>query len=320
MHRDRLDELKNRIGLLDYLSRYDWQPCRRSSGGQVAGLCPLHTETRPSFWIHTRKNLFYCHGCGRGGDLIRLVQLYHHLTFPEAIAHLRRHTTTSLLDDAIAFYRAQLHRPEAIAYLDQRGLHDPATLATLGIGYAPGACLAAHLLDLGYAPDQLRQAGLINPEGRDTLYRRMVFPHGATLYGRSIDPLCRAPHRFLHTGKGGLFGWPWHPSAPQVILVEGFFDVAALWQAGFVHATCGGGTHLNSTQFQQLITGKRTVRIALDADAAGQQAALSLSTRLHQAGQQARRILLPQSHDPASYFAAGASADDFRTLIEQALP
>jgi len=124
----------------------------------------------------------------------------------------------------------------------------------------------------------------------------------------------------LRAGKGGLFRWPWLHSVPEIVLVEGFFDVAALWQAGFVHATCGGGTHWNSTQFQQLITGERAVWIAFDGDAAGQQAALTLSTRLHQAGQQARRILLPHAHDPASYFAAGASADDFRILIEQARP
>jgi DNA primase len=249
------------------------------------------------------------------------VQLYHGLSFPEAVAHLRRHTaTTTLLQDATAFYREQLRRHEAIAYLAQRGLHDPATLAALGIGYAPGACLAAHLRHLGYAPDQLRQAGLINAEGRDTLYRRIVFPHSDTLYGRSIDTHASAPHRFLRAGKGGLFRWSCLQTARDIILVEGFFDVAALWQAGFVQATCGGGTHLNPTQFQQLISGARTLWIAFDGDAAGQQAALRLSARLHQVGQPARRVLLPPAQDPASYFATGASPAQFHALLEGALP
>jgi DNA primase len=319
MDRYYLDEL-NRIGVLEYLSRYHWQPCRRGSGGQVAGLCPLHTETKPSFWIHTRKNLFYCHSCGRGGDLIRLVQLYHRLSFPQAVAHLRGHTASvGLLPDTMAFYRAQLRwRPEAMSYLAQRGLHHAETLHTLGVGYAPGACLCAHLRDLGYAPEHLRQSGLINAQGRDTLYRRIVFPYGDTLYGRSIDPDSCAPHRFLRAGKGGLFRWECLHSASEVILVEGFFDVAALWQAGLLNATCGGGTQLNHTQFQQLITGSRTIWIAFDGDAAGQQAAIRLSARLNQAGQQARRVLLPHAHDPASYFAAGASAEHFLARIEQA--
>jgi len=77
---------------------------------------------------------------------------------------------------------------------------------------------------------------------------------------------------------------------------------------------------LNRAQFQQLITGSRTVWIALDGDVAGQQAATSLSTKLHHAGQPARRVLLPHSQDPASYFAAGATAEQFRALVQEALP
>lgn len=320
MDRCSLDELKSRIGLVEYLRNYHWESCRRTAGGQVGGLCPLHTETQPSFWVHPRKNLFYCHGCGRGGDLIRLVELYHGLSFGQALAHLRRHTAgAGLLQDAIAFYRAQLPCwPEALAYLAQRGLHDPATIQAMRIGYAPGACLRAHLRSLGYEPEQIRQSGLINSQGRDTLYRRMVFPHGNNLYGRSVD--ASAPHRFLHTGKGGLYHWESLQTTAEIILVEGFFDVAALWQAGFPNATSGGGTHLNRTQLQQLTIAPRTIWIAFDGDAAGQQAAARLSVRLQEAGQLTRRILLPHSHDPASYFAAGARGVHFRALMEEALP
>ena len=49
---------------------------------EFVGLCPLHPETRPSFYVNARKNLFYCHGCGQGGDLIRFVELSLHLSFP----------------------------------------------------------------------------------------------------------------------------------------------------------------------------------------------------------------------------------------------
>jgi len=320
MQRHSLDELKNRIGVLAYLRNYNWEPCRQTAGGQVAGLCPLHREAKPSFWIHTRKNLFYCHGCGRGGDLIRLVELYHGLSFGQALAHLRQHTGGGgLLEDAVAFYRAQLPRcPEAMAYLAQRGLHAPETIQAMRIGYAPGACLRAHLRGLGYEVGAIRRSGLINAQGRDTLYRRIVFPYGDNLYGRNLD--ASAPHRFLRAGKGGLYHWESLQSASQIIVVEGFFDVAALWQAGFDNATCGGGTQLNRTQFQQLITGSRTIWIAFDGDAAGQHAAAILSAKLQQAGQLARRVLLPHFHDPASYFAAGAAADHFLDLMKQALP
>jgi DNA primase len=249
-----------------------------------------------------------------------LVELYHGMSFVQALGHLRQLTgSAGLLEDAIAFYSAQLRCwPEAMAYLARRGIYAPAIIEAMRIGYAPGACLRAHLRGLGYEPEQMQQTGLINPQGRDTLYRRIVFPFGDNLYGRSID--LSAPHRFLHTAKGGLYRWQSLQQAAEIILVEGLWDVAALWQAGFPNATCGGGAQLNYAQWQQLITGARTVWIALDGDAAGQQAAASLAAKLHHAGQPARRILLPPPHDPASYFACGATAEQFRALMQEALP
>jgi DNA primase len=319
--RRSLDELKQRIGLLAYLQNYlQWEPRRPTAGGQVAGLCPLHSETQPSFLIHPRKHLFYCHGCGQGGDLIRLVELFHGMTFTQALAHLRSLITgTSLWEDAIAYYRAQLLRsPEALAYLTLRGLHDPATFRALRIGYAPGACLRAHLQSRGYSLGQIRQSGLITPQGRDTLFHRIVFPFGDNLYGRSLDS--SATHRFLRLSKGGLYRWHCLHRAPEVLLVEGLFDLAALFQAGFSNVTSGGGARLNRSQFQQLITGSRTIWIVFDSDDAGQRAAAQLSLQLQQAGQMVRRVRLPYPHDPASYFASGADATQFQALMRAALP
>ena len=75
--------------------------------------------------MDTNKDLFYCYGCGRGGDVIRFAELYHQVKFPEALALLRqwRGVEHSLLHEAERFYRIQLHRhSEAFAYLYQRGI------------------------------------------------------------------------------------------------------------------------------------------------------------------------------------------------------
>ena len=71
-----VDALKQQIPLLDYLQSQDWKPVRRISRGRLMGLCPLHADHQPSFLVDPGKNLFYCYGCGRGGDLIRFVELY----------------------------------------------------------------------------------------------------------------------------------------------------------------------------------------------------------------------------------------------------
>ncbi len=90
MSRQVLDELKQQISLLDYLQAQDWRPARRLSRGRWMGLCPLHADHQPSFLVDPSRNLFYCYGCGRGGDVIRFAELYHQVRFPEALALLQQ--------------------------------------------------------------------------------------------------------------------------------------------------------------------------------------------------------------------------------------
>ena len=76
--------------------------------------------------------------------------------------------------------------------------------------------------------------------------RRVIFPcrqHGRVinLYGRSVGEAF--PHRLLARSKGGLFAWDSVSRFSTVILVEGLFDLAILWQAGFRNTTCAIGTH-----------------------------------------------------------------------------
>jgi DNA primase len=317
-----VDALKQQIPLLDYLQSQNWKPVRRISRGRLMGLCPLHTEQQPSFLVDPAKNLFYCYGCGRGGDLIRFVELYFAVGFRDAMTLLRSPNRESLLKDVVSFYQIQLHRhPEAVHYLRLRGIQQPQIIEELAIGYAPGRCLRPWLTTLGYSLSDLQQAGLANTAGYDTFSQRVVFPLEANLYGRSI---VNAPaHRFLPGAKGGLYAWGRVKQSPEVILVEGLFDLAALWQAGFRNATCAIGSHLNAQQFQQLCDGvSRTVYLAFDSDVngSGQQAALQLSRRLLKEGVTVLRVELPDGHDPNSFFARGGEGRQFQRLLEEAVP
>jgi DNA primase len=107
-----------------------------------------------------------------------------------------------------------------------------------------------------------------------------------------------------------------------VILVEGLFDYAVLWQADFRHITCSLGAHLNTYQFRQLCDRPRTVFLTFDVDVngSGQQASQQLAQRLRAQGITARRVLLPEGHDPNSFFVQGGDAAQFQALLEAALP
>ena len=138
---EKIEKLKRQIPLLDYLRRHNWSLHQVGSQQEFVGLCPLHTETRPSFYVNAAKNLFFCHGCGQGGDLIRFAQLYFDLSFPQAVARLRQElkpapaSESEVLQQAVAFYRTQFPRHgEALQYLHQRGLHDSDLIERLGIG------------------------------------------------------------------------------------------------------------------------------------------------------------------------------------------
>jgi DNA primase len=324
-----LERLKQRIPLLQYLQCHNWTARRAGNPQEFVGLCPLHRETRPSFYVNVCKNLFYCHGCGRGGDLIRFVQLFLNLTFCQSVAHLKQQLAPApaahLLKQTAAFYQMQLHRhPEAAEYLERRGLHDSALIEELGIGYAPGGNLRRHLATHGYPLELLLDMGLINHQGRDAFCRRVIFPcclHGqiVNLYGRSIG--AAYPHRLLPRSKGDLFAWESVSSFSTVILVEGLFDLAVLWQAGFRNTTCAIGTQLKPAQLAQLADQPdRSVYIVFDQDEnqAGQKASHQLALRLKDAGIRACIVQLPHGHDPNSYFVAGASAADFTARLQEA--
>ena len=106
MNRQVLDALKQQISLLEYLQAQDWQPARRLSRGRLMGLCPLHDDHQASFLVDPSKSLFYCYGCGRGGDVIRFAELYHQLKFPQAVALLRPwRGLLPILQEAAEFYR-----------------------------------------------------------------------------------------------------------------------------------------------------------------------------------------------------------------------
>ena len=285
MNRTALDELKQQIPLLEYLQAHGWKQARPIGFGRFLGLCPLHPDHKPSLLVDPRKNLFHCYGCRRGGDVIRFAELYHQVEFPQAVALLREwRGVAPLLHEVERFYRVQLHRHgEAVDYLHQRGIRSPELIEHMQIGYAPGGCLRACLMQLGYSLQTLHQAGLVTASGYDAYIRRVVFPLDGNLYGRSLSAAA-PPHRFLPGAKGGLYAWEEVRQCPEAILVEGLFDHAALWQAGFHNVTCAMGTQLNANQFRQLCDGMRTVYLAFDADAngSGQHATQALAHRLRE--------------------------------------
>jgi DNA primase len=137
---------------------------RPAGSGRLTGLCPFHDEKRPSFSVSPGSNLFYCFGCGEGGDVIGFVRRLDGLSFTEAVELLagrfnialtyegggsaanretgKRQRLAEATQAAAEFYAEQLATPDARIgrdFLSQRGF-DRAAAEHFGVGFAPGGC------------------------------------------------------------------------------------------------------------------------------------------------------------------------------------
>ncbi len=173
----------------------------RRAGARYTGRCPFHEERTPSFSVNAADKLYYCFGCGRGGDVISFVRETENLPFVEAVESLaerfrvsldyeesspqleagrqRRERLRTLLDQAASFYERHLWESAAGApvreYLAGRGLGD-AVCREFRLGLSPETGLARKAGEKGFSAEELRAAGLTNARGNDYFPPRLIFP------------------------------------------------------------------------------------------------------------------------------------------------
>jgi DNA primase len=197
-------------------------PLRRS-GAAWKGLCPFHGEKTPSFQVNGDKGVFHCFGCGVGGDVIKFIELYDKVTFPEAVRQLAarvgmtvpeaedskedadtqrdRDALLKVHEVAAAWFREQLATPAgapARRQLQERGL-TAETIELIGAGYAPASreVLKTRLIKDGFSLPLLLRSGLLvqRDEGTviDRFRNRLMIPihrdNGAIVAfgGRAMD-------------------------------------------------------------------------------------------------------------------------------------
>jgi DNA primase len=217
----------------------------------------------------------------------------HTLEQKEAYDNLRK-----LLEDALIFYRGHLLANATIlGYLrSKRGLTD-ASIETFGLGYAPNAWDSAltHFTQRGYSKQDLLEAGLLSEResgGRaafDRFRNRIMIPirdENGKMSGfgaRIVDPndvpkFLNSPETPIFSKGHLLYGLDRARKpirvADQAVIVEGYFDVIALHQAGYENVVSPMGTALTEDQLRLLKRFSRTIVLALDPDAAGQKAVL----------------------------------------------
>jgi DNA primase len=255
----------------------------------------------------------------------------------------QRRRLSELLDRVATFYAAYLWDSEEAAkareYLAERGLEEEA-LRAFGVGYAPSAWDTVLLRGqrAGFSVDELRGVGLAQ-RGKsggeyDRFRSRIMFPirdrRGRTLGfgGRAMRSDQGA--KYVNTAETDFF----HKSemlygidlakaaiakAGRAVVVEGYTDVLALHQAGIEEAVGVMGTAITEEQVAVLSGMVEEVVLALDADAAGQEAMLRAQRVAAGRKMRLRVAAMPAGEDPAEMLAAEGGAERFRALLDGAV-
>ena len=237
MARIKESSIREVVSAADMVEVVSARTSLRRVGSRYTGRCPFHEERTPSFSVNATDKLFYCFGCGKGGDVITFVRETENLDFTGAVESLaerfrvtleydetspqqeeerrRRDRLYAVLEQAASFFERRLWDSQAGAsvrsYLESRGLREE-VCREFRLGLAPGgSTLARKAQESGFTPDELRSAGLVNARGGDYFPERLMFPL-ADARGRVIgfqarklredDPL---RGKYVNSPEGELF-------------------------------------------------------------------------------------------------------------------
>lgn len=331
-----LQEINRNLSIVEVVSDY---LTLEKKGSRYWGLCPFHGEKTPSFSVTEDENLFYCFGCHKGGSIFTFVMEMEGISFVEAVRRLAEKAGVSLPDtdqgfvpdkksDALEQLYARLVKTfhyflmesekgrNAQTYLQERGI-ERQTIEAFELGYVPAdrRWLYRFLSAKNYSKDFLAESGLFSSKYPDvSLFSdRLMFPiynhrgkavaFGGRKLGSGEPKYINSPETALYKKREILFGLskvlPVIRQKKRAYVVEGYFDVLAMYQSGAGGAVAPLGTAFTAEQGRLLKRYVNEVVLLFDGDSAGIAAARKSIPVIETAGLEGSVVELPGGLDPA---------------------
>lgn len=339
---NKIEEIKSRVDIVELASEY---LTLKKAGRNFIGLCPFHQEKTPSFTVNRDKQIFYCFGCGEGGNVITFLMKIADKTFPEAIKDLAEKTGVVLppmpsgkegrqkdsLKESIInlnlraaqHFNRNLSSPAgkvAREYLQNRSISEE-TIKQFRLGFVPDTwrSLTDYIESSGSSLKLAEQAGLViaGKEGNyyDRFRGRLIFPienifgeivaFGGRVMEKGEPKYLNSPESPVYIKGKNLYGL--NKTKEEIrkkgfaLIVEGYFDLISLWNAGIGNVVATLGTALTREHLELLRRYTIEVVALFDPDEAGRKALdrsleLFLSMRMR-----ARALILPEGCDPDDY-------------------
>lgn len=237
-----VEEVRMKNDIVDVISGY---VKLQKKGSSYFGLCPFHNEKSPSFSVSPGKQMYYCFGCGAGGNAITFLMQYENYTFQEALQTLaqragielpkqemsgrarqeadRRARILEVNKAAAKYFYAQLRMEQGqngLRYFEMRGL-SLETLKKFGLGYSNKYSddLYKYLRQQGYEDELLKHSGLVTIDergGRDKFWNRIMFPimdvnhrvigFGGRVMGEGEPKYLNSPETMIFDKSRNLYG------------------------------------------------------------------------------------------------------------------
>ena len=329
---------------------------RGEASGEMIGLCPIHDDKNPSLVVNRKKNVWNCLGaCGCGGDVIQWVMHAEKVSFRHAVellsngavgkaasggtkaANVRRLESPiaataadhELLGQVADYYHSRLKQsPDALEYLQKRGITDPEAVERFKIGFSDrtlGLTMPVkQTKDGANIRERLQTLGVVKKTGHELMRGCVTFPIPIVggvgeIYGRRIDNKAKEKHFYLNGPHLGVWNLEAFTACDELILCESIIDALTFWCAGYRNVTTIYGTNGLTPDMLDALKQHDIKRllIALDADESGDKATVKHSEAFASLGIECFRVRVSEGAKDinASAFLAGGKPH----LVHEAL-
>lgn len=335
---EQILEIRNSVNIVDVVSEY--VPLTQK-GKNYFGVCPFHDDHNPSMSVSSEKQIYTCFVCGATGNVFTFLMDYEHITFIEAVKRVADKVNISIdigtaykktdshLDKfyemynlSKKFYQNNLktsHGLAALEYLSKRKISEEVIKEfDIGVAFA-GDKIYKMLKASEYDDSSILESGLCSSNDKgyyDVFSNRVIFPlwniegkvvgFSGRIYN-SDDSAKYVNSRESKIFKKGHLLYNYHRVKEavrkdgQVIIVEGFMDVIALFKVGIKNVIATMGTAITSDQAHLIKRLSSNVILMFDGDAAGNKATMSCSEELIKIGVIPKIVRLEDNLDPDEY-------------------
>lgn len=345
---DQIDELKDRLDIVDIISEY---VNLKRAGSSFKGLCPFHNEKTPSFSVARERGYFHCFGCHERGDAISFIMKIENLNYVDALKFLadkygmtleesyssqesidRRKRLYEINSMAAKFYMKNLLTDDfPQEYMQKRGL-SKRILNRFFLGYAKNDNgLYEYLKSKGVEDSEMLELGLVSQFNNrivDKFQDRLIFPilnnknkvigfGGRTLTNNKIKYL-NSPESEIFKKRNNIYGvnvLNKTRNRNKIILVEGYMDVIGLYNKGIDYSAATLGTALTEEQARIIKRYGNEIYIAYDGDTAGIKATLRAIDIFKNMDVQLEILEFPDGMDPDEYIGK-YGLEEFEKLLK----